>query len=240
MGVEASAEIQSAARKVLEENRRLRAMLRTRGVPEAEIAAALGINDKTLEQGSSAPVLMTMLDRRWAYNTQGQSHEDSYLDHPSETGSVIDQAPSSDLTPLAIPPQSAISRTTTDANSPISIISSTGTPPSFTSAPFFPIEMTPVPEIKTEPALQYGYHFDQSSNNPWMFPAHPSYVSDPITYYNTTSCMNAANIIRTMRSDVGPELEVDLGCRTTAQDCRVPNPTVFNMMEKYSHPAIRM
>jgi hypothetical protein len=120
-------------------------------------------------------------------------------------------------------------------------MSSTGTPPNYTSAPFFPTEMTPVPEIKAESVSQYNmYHFNQTPNDAWAMNNPATYTADTMSFYNTTSCVDAANIIRTMRSDVGPELEYDLGCRTAEQNCRVTNPTVFNVMEKYSNPTIRM
>ncbi|KAF2659149.1 hypothetical protein K491DRAFT_216333 [Lophiostoma macrostomum CBS 122681] len=238
MGVEASAEMQSAARRVLEENRRLRTMLRARGVPEAEISAALGANDRSLEQASAARALTSLLDRKWPCN--GPSDE-SQCDSPTETASPFQPPSVVDLTPISIPLQPAGTRSRNDPNSPSSIISSTGSPPSYTSAPFFPTEMSPIPNIKAETVSQYNmYQFQQSPNDSWALNNPATYTADAVSYYNTTTCMNAANIIRTMRSDIGPELEYDLGCRTTDQNCRVTNPTVFTVMERYSNPTIRM
>jgi hypothetical protein len=212
-------------------------MLRTRGVPETEIAAFLG-TDKPLEQASAAPTLNSMLDRRWACNIIPS--DGSNLDAQSDSASHASQA-SSELTSLSIPQQQVIPRGTLEGQSPVSIISSTDDPASYSSGGFFPVDMTPMPEIKTENDPQYNYFVDQSPNNAWAFPSDPNYGMDPASYYNTTSCVSAANIIRTMRTtEVGPELEVDLGCRTYGQDCRVTNQAVFNVMEKYSHPAIRM
>jgi hypothetical protein len=230
MGVEASTEIQSAARRVLEENRRLRAILRSRGVPEAEIAAALRSYDRPIDHTSAAPTLNTMLERK--LTCVGLSPCDSFADSESRYASTVSQTPEADVAPLVISSQPAIACTANEANSPVSIISSTGTSPSFTSAPLFPAEITPVPEIKTEGITQY-YNFDQTPNNPWMYANDQTYAVDASSYYNTTSCVDAANIIRTMRSDVGLELEADFGCRMPGQDCRVSNPLIFNMMEKY-------
>ncbi|KAF2432586.1 hypothetical protein EJ08DRAFT_561310, partial [Tothia fuscella] len=49
-----------------------------------------------------------------------------------------------------------------------------------------------------------------------------------------TSCVDAANIIRTMGADVGTELEADLGCQPGKINCKVENSAVFDVMEKYS------
>ncbi|KAK5241138.1 hypothetical protein LTR16_009720, partial [Cryomyces antarcticus] len=51
VGVEASTEIQAAARRVLEENRRLRGLLRIKGVGENEIEMAVAANDDTFGSG---------------------------------------------------------------------------------------------------------------------------------------------------------------------------------------------
>jgi hypothetical protein len=58
----------------------------------------------------------------------------------------------------------------------------------------------------------------------------------PIDYSRSTSCVYAANIIRTMRANVGPELENDLGCPPMGVvDCPVPNAMFFDVMDKYNH-----
>lgn len=93
----------------------------------------------------------------------------------------------------------------------------------------------PAPEIKSED-VRYGYSYDQTYNNTWHYSNEYNLVHDPSAYYSTSSCVDAANIIRTMRADVGPELEADLGCRVPNQDCYINNNIVFNMMDKYSTP----
>jgi len=116
-----------------------------------------------------------------------------------------------------------------------------GTPPQSTySAPFYhqnnSTPMTPpAGEIKTED-VRYSYPFDPSYGNTWNYPQEYNVAADPTSYYNASSCVDAANIIRTMRSDAGPELESDLGCRVPNQDCYISNNVVFNMMDKYSNP----
>ncbi|EAT78574.2 hypothetical protein SNOG_13949 [Parastagonospora nodorum SN15] len=84
-----------------------------------------------------------------------------------------------------------------------------GTPPPATySTSFFSTPVTPpAPEIKTE---------------------------DSPAYYNTSSCVDAANIIRNMRVDEMQESDTDLGFRVRNQNCYVNSNMVFNMMDKYS------
>ncbi len=96
--------------------------------------------------------------------------------------------------------------------------------------------MTPAAaEVKAED-VAYPYPYENSYNNSWNYSAEYSYAADPVTYYATTSCVDAANIIRTMRAETGPELETELGCRAPEQNCYVNNNLVFNMMDKYSAP----
>jgi hypothetical protein len=62
-------------------------------------------------------------------------------------------------------------------------------------------------------------------------------VAEPSTYYNTSSCVDAANIIRTMRSGASHEMEDELGCRNPNQNCYINNNNnnmMFSMMDKYS------
>lgn len=235
MGVGASTEIQSAARKVLEENRKLRAILRARGVPEAEISAALALSDRPHEEQSAAPALMALLERRWTGDRF--LFDDPSIDGHSDSTSLVSQAPTNELTSLKIP--SRITQNLSESYSPVSMISSTGSPQNYPDTSTFSMDMMSLPEVKRESVPHYvNYHYDQSRNNPWMFSSGMNYEGD--AYHNTTSCVNAANIIRSMHSDVGPELEVDLGCHSPGQDCRVTNPMVFNVMEKYSNHVMGM
>ena len=233
-GIEASAEIQSAARKVLEENKKLRALLRERGVPEAEIVAVMGgPNDKPFEHISAATSLHTMLERKIACNTPSTIDSPPSVQSPSVA--MASGAPT--VPPITIPQQCAATLST-DSPSPRSIVSSTGTPPGFAISPFYHSSMAPALEVKPEGIPHYGYHFEQPMNNSWTYPSEVHYTSEPMTYYSTSSCVDAANIIRTMRSDVGLELENELGCRPHEQNCFVDNPAVFNIMDKYSDSRI--
>ncbi|KAH8728622.1 hypothetical protein GQ44DRAFT_26233 [Phaeosphaeriaceae sp. PMI808] len=231
VGIETSSEIQVAARKVLDENKKLRALLHERGVSEPDIVVVLGgPSEKSYDQISAAPTLNAMLERRITCNTL--SSTSSPTAHIRDT-SMPRQVPS--VPPISIPALRPTALSCCDSPSPSSIVSSMGTPPPISySAPLYSTSMIPAPEVKSED-VQYGYPYTQSYNNTWSYPNEYSMVTEPTAYYNPSSCVDAANIIKTMRSDVGPELEADLGCRPQDEECYINNNLVFNMMDKYSH-----
>lgn len=88
-------------------------------------------------------------------------------------------------------------------------------------------------EIKSEDA-QYEYPYERPYNNPWAYTSDYSYTADPASYYSSSSCVDAANIIRTMRSNITSDLEASLECRTSDQHCYVSNTAVFDMVDKYT------
>lgn len=192
-----------------------------------------GSNDKPFEQISAASNLNNMLERRIA--CQVPSSIDSDIESPpsmhSSSASMAPRGPA--VPPITIPQHRA--STLNETPSPRSIVSSTGTPPGFSVHPFLH-HTSMTPEVKPQNLPQYGYQYEQLVNNSWSYQNEAHYTSEPIPYYNTSSCVDAANIIRTMRSDIGNELENDLGCRSQDQNCYVDNSLVFNMMEKYSDP----
>ncbi|KAK4924670.1 hypothetical protein LTR66_016448, partial [Elasticomyces elasticus] len=69
-GVEASAEIQAAARKVVDENRRLRQLLKDRGFSDADIDAECSVyHPDNPPFPGPAGALEDMLGKRWPCNT---------------------------------------------------------------------------------------------------------------------------------------------------------------------------
>ena len=231
MGIGASTEIQSAARKVLEENKRLRAMLRTRGVPEREIVAAL-------EQASAVPTLMSMLERK---RTNGRvSPVDSNMDIESESSSLVPQTPGNDQAsgPLAVPPQARVPHNSAEVYNPNPVVLSPATHSGLASAHFQPLVMAPI-SLKHDLGPNYAYAADQSPVDAWVYQPQSHYISDHLPRSYSTSCVNAANIIHA-QTDIGPELEADLGCCSPYQDCRVANPVMFNVIEKYSNQPMGM
>lgn len=239
VGIEASSEIQTAARRVLDENRKLRGLLYERGVPEPDIVAALGGHpDRTYDQVSAGPMLNAMLERRITSNVVSSTSTPAPLHTHTRAASMPRQMPS--VPPINIPAPRPTALSCTDSPSPGSIVSSMGTspPPSY-STPFYAASMTPpAADIKAEDA--YSYPYDQPYNNAWTYSSDFNYVADPVNYYGNSTCVDAANIIRTMRANSGPGLEADLSCRAPDQHCYVNNNVVFGIMDKYSnqHAAI--
>ncbi len=109
-----------------------------------------------------------------------------------------------------------------------------------------PLNVPPAVNFSTHPAIaNHPYNMDTYNplSNQYGAPMTSlwSGVPDldiPITagvdYGGTSSCVYAANIIRSMRPDAGMELEADLGCGPAGTDCEVDNVAVFDMMDKYS------
>ncbi|KAK7712158.1 hypothetical protein SLS57_007834 [Botryosphaeria dothidea] len=240
LGVQASAEIQQAAKRVLDENRRLRALLRQKGIPDAEIDSFAEPDPSS----SSAPseTLDIMLNTRRPCNPRSSCGSTSGCGSTSPTQKApvaipplnnnLDSSlptPHQQLSPQsyvsAVSMSSTLSPTTTVASSTIA-----GTPLQqhhFSSA---------TPSMSTsayDPA--YTSYYGVPMQNDWAWPGMNGMSMDHTPQApNTSSCVHAADIIRGMRNDLGPELEQDLGCSTPDQDCKVDNNVVFELVDKYS------
>ena len=231
VGIEASTEIQSAARKVLDENRKLRSLLLERGVSDVDIVAALGgPTDKSLDQVSSAPTLNNVLERR--ITSSMLSSTSSPLPQHSRAISVPRHLPP--VPSLSIPSSRPAALSSRESLSPFSIVSSMGTPPPTSyHTPLYTAPMTSqAPEIKAEEA-SYDYSYEAPQNPPWSYPSAYTYGSEPVAYYNTTSCVDAANIIRTMRSDASPMYHVDHGCAQLNQPYYSNNHILYPIAATY-------
>lgn len=241
VGIEASAEIQSAARRVLDENRKLRALLHERGVSESEVVAAMGdLNDRSYDQVSASASLSAMLERRITCDTPAFLNSPT-TPHPLDVRNSPDTPTNSSLM-NTMPRSAALS--SNDSPSPHSIVSGIGTPPpSFHGTPYLHA-LTPDPETNPEDVAQY-MPYDQSLQAPWpqvhsqhhQYAHRQQYVPDPTNFYSSSSssCVDAANIIRTMRTNTGPELEAEFGCRP-GQQCYVSNAVVFDVLDRYASP----
>ena len=238
IGIEASTEIQSAARKVLDENRKLRLLLLERGVPEADIVTALGGSvDKSFEQISSTPVLHGVLERRI---TSGSAlSASSPLPQHSRPASVPRHLPS--VPSLSIPSSRPAALSSCESLSPTSIVSSMGTPPPASyHASLYTAPITPqAPEIEAAEA-RYDYSYELSQPHSWAHSQAYPCASNAVTYYRTTSCVNAANIIRTMRSDVDSMYHVDQGCATLAQPYYNNNHMPYSVTTTYPQELSRI
>jgi hypothetical protein len=230
MGIGASTEIQYAARRVLEENKQLRALLRARGVAEPEIAAALG-------HAPAAPALTTLLERK--RTSSGLSPEFSSVDlEPQSSPHSPSLSTDSIPRPPTVSSGAGISYPKGEIHAPKRARINAGEL-SMANAHLTPIVMAPISRVKHGTAPNYPYSTDQSSCETWVPQSQSNCSADALPKSYSTSCINAANIIRA-QTDVGPELEADLGCHSPNQDCRVANPVVFNVLEKYSQQSLGM
>ncbi|EOD43816.1 hypothetical protein UCRNP2_9497 [Neofusicoccum parvum UCRNP2] len=240
MGVQASAEIQAAAKRVLDENRRLRALLHQKGVCDAEIDSFTHANPLA---PSSAPAetLDTMLKTRRPCNPQSACGSTGGC---SSSKSPVQDAPAA-MPPLAtkrelgaqiarpqLPPQPYVG--TASMNSALS-------PPATVASPMgmaTPVQSlaeasSAIPASAYDPAYASFYGIPMQTS--WGYPnVNNMHMNLAPQSPNSSSCVHAANIIRGMRTDVGPELEQDLGCSSPGQECKVNNNVVFELVDKYS------
>lgn len=231
MGVEASAEIQAAARRVLDENRRLRALLKQRGLTDEEIEAYTEQQSENPQYPSPSAALELMLEARRHISGQTSSG--------SRSGKEVLDSGYQSISPRVLPPQQIFTSystvnpvlasprsATTAGSAPLS----TPTSGSFgTHVPFNPPggihnNQYPIP----------SYNYGDPSNAHWLMPQASGAIDERLDLDNASSCFHAANIIRNMRSDIGAELEADLGCARTGEECKVNNTVVFDVMDKYS------
>ncbi|KAL5424448.1 hypothetical protein PMIN06_013052, partial [Paraphaeosphaeria minitans] len=197
VGIEASAEIQGAARKVLDENRRLRALLHERGVSDSDIVAAMGgLSDSSYDQFSVSAFLSALLEKEMTCNTPAFVTS-PVSPHPSN---ARNDSHTTTIPPLKMPMSCFSALSSNDSSSPHSVVPGVGTPPpSFHGTPYMYIS-TPEPEIGSGEVPPYS----QSLGHTWphlheqqQYHMHQQqYVADPTSYYNATSCVNAANIIQ--------------------------------------------
>ena len=249
LGVEASAEMQSAARKVLDENKRLRALLRQRGMADDEIDSfAVGAAPSTpcdSLRGSPGPAdlqspapsarLAKMLATRQPISAR-RTNNLPVTSSPTESIELASvQMPRRVTTPMSIAPQLTPIIPFAMSPSPQSMASSTvSTPTSMMSPELF--SATPAPP-SSDPGdfshLPSSYPFGPSSpfDNHWAaYQAPLSATSVPDMSY---ACADAASIIRGMRSDDGIDLNTDLSCGALAADCKVDNMAVYGVMDKF-------
>ena len=181
---------------------------------DSDIVAALGGPvDRSFDQVSSTRALSRVLERR---SNSLESSTRSSTAQPSRAASAPRQLPSAPS--LRIPSSRPVALSSCGSTSPISIVSSMGTsPPSLYRTPLYTAPVAPqASELKAE-EVQYDYPYETTQTQPWTYPQPYTYSSEPVGYYNTSSCVDAANIIRTMRSDSAPMYQVDQGCAPLTQ-----------------------
>ncbi|MCJ1383879.1 hypothetical protein MMC17_006993 [Xylographa soralifera] len=211
-GVEVSTDIQKAARRVVEENIRLRSLLKLRGVTDVEIDEHL--RGSVIAIQDNAPVV--------------------YLSNPSHT-----IAPESVIRPTRnanVVRQYDILSPQAGAFTPVSHTAEerqnfTPTPPenpvTYYKVNTRNVEKTELPEDSTP--LSQPAKAQMTNGHQWK-PIETS--TPPSKADNTTSCLLAANILAGMCcAKSAEEVSAELGCFPGA-DCEVDNVKLFQIMDR--------
>ena len=219
-------EIQASARLVAEENKRLRALLHSRGIMSQEIDTAIGAPGA----GTGAPSKAEILEAK--LNTKKPCSGNSCNGGGSKIGcsrsqpdiSNQSQAPTGARDSLCkrplplMPLMTAVSNPSVLPTSPLlesRLSSSSLTSSSLTTPAFSPME----------PPTHFKDHFQEAS---------PDLSAEISPGNDTSSCTFAANIITSMRADISAEeVKVELGCGDNVE-CKVDNATFFTAMDRYT------
>ncbi|KAI6849141.1 hypothetical protein KC332_g478 [Hortaea werneckii] len=278
VGVEASAEIQSAARRVLDENKRLRQLLKQQGLNDAEIDGMQDDKADQMQYPNAASALEGMIGQRKACGSgdggcgsgnttppQERSAAQTTIIPKSEPMSAPPQymgnlqpaprrsQPVQPQPPRLTPQHSAASNSQPYSNSPHSNSSSGVQTP--TTAHFMqPLSVQTQPNQQPQIGLHrlpHDYSIDfndtmgawdagqyQNGHNQHTQDSHWTEDQQFQGMHlpqreDSSSCFAAAGAIRTIKPDLGYELETELGCGDGA-DCVVPNARIFNMMDRYA------
>ncbi len=224
MGVEASMEIQASARLVAEENKRLRALLQSRGIMSQEIDTAVGAGGAGTSAPSKAEILEAKLNAKKTCSGHGAKTGCSrpQPDMPSQLQTSTGTRDSTCKRPVPLMPLMPLLTTITNPlplpASPLleSRLSSTSPTSSALTTPGF---------SPTEQPSQFGGSCQEASAD----------LSAEISPGNdNSSCTFAANIITSMRADVSAEeVKAELGCGNNVE-CKVDNSTFFTTMDRYT------
>lgn len=227
-GAEASAEIQAAARKVADENKRLRQLLAEHGIPDRETNSPLS---------QHAVVLDSLLGTRRRCGTHGNGSCKPAT--PIVASSVPPQnsgEPSShaNIRPAArtLRPQAEYSPSPAYASSSTGVSSNNLTMSIYTGNPHHPtVAQQPPENTYYSPPVSdrhlgsfQGYGFAPSDYAP----------DSTMAGSETSSCRAVADAIRYVRPNLGPDqLEAQMGC-SEGQDCSISNVQAFDLMDRLS------
>lgn len=256
-GVEASAEIQSAARRVLDENKRLRLMLRQRGVSDAEID---GGGDSLAVGGGRVDDSATDLERLLASrrmcrtgSCNSENHDGGVRGGGGLGSNVPMQYPR--ISPMAVSPHYD------QASSQAMSI------PNFQQQPNLDLSAHPqnaysYPETSADgftTAWQHeqnyhhnNYQDDQGLHHRQQYEEAPASLdhsqspldqasqnnqltfSRPYAEPNSSSCRTAASIIEDLSGREHEEVSRALGCGGSNAECAVDNNVVFEVMDRFT------
>lgn len=220
MGVEASMEIQASARLVVEENKRLRALLQSRGIMSLEIDTAIGSSSASLGAPTKAERLDAKLNKPKAcYSNKSKKG----CSPPQPDKSVHPQTfpGGRDTTKCLLP----LTPLVTTLQNPTSLPASPALESGLSSTSLTSSSLTTPAFSPSKPTSHSGDHFPEAT---------PDLSAELSPDNDTSSCTFAANIITSMRADVSVEdVKFELGCGKNAE-CKVDNSTFFTAMDRFT------
>ena len=211
-GVNTSREIQAAARKVEEENRRLKALLRAKGVSEREISGLKGMSTEQREATSEGSALAQLLEERRPCDAAAQT--------AGKHGATL--------------------QASTAASSPLSTASTHDTTSPYHPYLAYSTPSTPLPSRVNDSSHHlFPSAQNQTSTPAWSddvaMAQQPEGDSEEVTTNDSRlSCEYAASIITAMKYDASAlQIKQELGCGENTE-CKVDHTALFEMMDKYS------
>ncbi|KAK5688467.1 hypothetical protein LTS10_000445 [Elasticomyces elasticus] len=206
-GAEASAEIQQAARRVLEENKRLRELLKHQGLSDTEIDKFLYERPENPQYPSPTTVALE--------NMIGQRR-------PCGPGSACGTSSSIQD---AVQGSSGLSAQQCRTPYPRNLTS----PPLTASSAF---QHHPAQSYDAASVVDVPDGHRMNYDDPFIWNEQYTMPNIPVPT-ETSSCYVAADAIRSIKPDVGYSLEMELGCGD-GRECHVPNTQIFSIMDRYS------
>jgi hypothetical protein len=231
--------MQAAARKVLDENKKLRMLLLSKGMTDQEIEAVME-TDESLTRGGThllpSKHLNVLVNTRKPCCPDGQPSPTFDLSVAPNSPPQQQQLPPPPPPPLtcrqpSLLPSPASLKDVSSSPIPTMVPTTSTVPFVYPSSPYHQLT-TQANELTGQAVSAYSYNY--SEQNYWQPYDTPQQQQVVAPDFGNTSCVNAANIIRNMKADVGPELESELGCSEPGVDCKVENTVVFEVMEKYA------
>ena len=225
VGVSASTEIQAAAKGVVEENRRLRNLLKAYGVSDAEIDSASGT------QGSAAADMLEAMASARQPCGPGDGCQPlidpiKQLQPAPFVPSQLDRQPTAQHESFA-GPHSAVS-----TPQYLNQLASPTSNPDCGQASGTLYSPTNYPQGYGMPTGGYSTHLS-NHHVPVTGSLAPN-VDAHYDYSGQSSCQVAAESIRTFSPTAGYELEQELGCGAPGEECNVSNARIFNVIDRYT------
>lgn len=248
-GIEASAEIQLAARRVADENKKLRALIAMHGIGDDLVESYLR-GDQDPDASARAATVPAVQSLETLLTTKRPSCRTACppaLDSASRDSSIASARTVHSLPFWSnaqqgdqdhfLTPRSTVSRGGSIPSGRRGSIASSAQPDFFNynSPSLLPNPPDPQYQHPTHMLPAYAHagqmqhaspfsHQDQSRSSHYLSTTGP----------NTNSCVYAADLITAMAGGGDPqEVQADLGC-APGVDCEVDNHLVFNMMDRYS------